>query len=50
VAPVTSFIASKERAQVTFMIRGENERKIIKVASGVVVFLLIRWKQFFCSA
>jgi hypothetical protein len=31
------------------VVRGENDRKITKVASGVAVFLVIRWEQFSCS-
>jgi hypothetical protein len=45
------FIVSKERAQVTFMVkkmklRKDEREKQKKVALGVAVFLLIQWEQF----
>jgi hypothetical protein len=50
VAPASPFIVSKERTRVTFVVkRGNGEKmkgKSKKVASGAVVFLLIRWEQF----
>jgi hypothetical protein len=49
--PCPPFIASKERAQVTFVVKRwkwerMKEKNKKKVASGVGVFLLIRWEQF----
>jgi hypothetical protein len=48
VAPASPFIVSKGRAQVTFVVKKMRweKTKEKKVASGVVVFLLIWWEQF----